>query len=628
MNVKRGLAKFLLMSAVSLFIFGLERSAAAQTWIELNPVGSPPNPVYDAKPAFYDAANNRLIVFFPGNPPFNGNPPGNGNEVWVLTDANGLGATPTWIKLLPSGSPPFTNGLVSVVYDQGSNRLTVYGGCFANCSPALSNVFVLTNANGLGGPPVWSQSTVTNPQARAGLTSVYDSANNLVIAFGGHLAFPGTVRNDTRLLSNANGAPSPSVWTSLGTSGGPPPIRSDHSAFYDQANNRMTIFGGDNAIRCCPWVQEDYNDAWVLSNANGQGGTPTWSPLSPLGTPPQARGYQSAVYDADNNRMLVFGGSHWDQTAQLGVVLGDLWQLSNANGIGGTPTWTQLPQLGTPPGPRSSHTAAFDAVNQRMILLGGRDSTDTPSNRVWILVFNNPPTAICQDVTVSAGPDCTANASIDNGSFDPDSGDTITLTQTPPGPYPLGTTSVTLTVTDSHGASSQCTGTVTVLAPQLAALGPAKVWLGLKNSDDVGTKFDLLAEVLKNGSPVASEQLNSVPGGSSGFNNAVLRTIDLALSTPVDVCSGDTLSIRLSVRIAVGVSGHRSGTARLWFNDAQANSRFDATIGGATSDYFLLNGFTLGAAAGPGPKKTIDVFVDRAVGGNPFKPFGTWSKTF
>ncbi len=47
-----------------------------------------------------------------------------------------------------------------------------------------------------------------------------------------------------------------------------------------------------------------------------------------------------------------------------------------------------------------------------------------------------------------------------------------------------------------------------------------------------------------------------------------------------------------------------------------------------TSDYFLLNGFTLGAAAGPGPKKTIDVFVDRLVGGNPFKPFGTWSKTF
>jgi hypothetical protein len=69
---------------------------------------------------------------------------------------------------------------------------------------------------------------------------------------------------------------------------------------------------------------------------------------------------------------------------------------------------------------------------------------------------------MCQNVTVSAGATCTANASINNGSFDPD-GDSITLSQSPSGPYPLGTTTVTLTVTDSKGASSQCTGTVTVV---------------------------------------------------------------------------------------------------------------------------------------------------------------------
>jgi hypothetical protein len=171
------------------------------------------------------------------------------------------------------------------------------------------------------------------------------------------------------------------------------------------------------------------------------------------------------------------------------------------------------------------------------------------------------------------------------------------------------------------------TRTFTISSSQLTALGSAGIWLGLKNSDDVGTKFDLLAEVLKNGSLVGSGQLNGVAGGSSGFNNAVLRTISLALSSTANVSAGDTLSIRLSVRIAVDVSGHRSGTARLWFNDAAANSRFGATIGGSTSDYFLRDGFTLGSV-GAGPKKTIDVFVDRAVGGNPFKPFGTWNKTF
>ncbi len=165
---------------------------------------------------------------------------------------------------------------------------------------------------------------------------------------------------------------------------------------------------------------------------------------------------------------------------------------------------------------------------------------------------------------------------------------------------------------------------------QLTALTPARVWLGLRNSDDVGTKFDLLAEVLKNGAVVGSGQLNGVAGGSSGFNNAVLRTIDLTLNQSVLLDQGATFSVRLSVRIAQNVAGHRSGTARLWFNDPLANSQFGATVGGATNAYFLVGGampasFALSTSTGSGPRRFADVFVDRAVGGNPFKALGTWS---
>jgi len=148
----------------------------------------------------------------------------------------------------------------------------------------------------------------------------------------------------------------------------------------------------------------------------------------------------------------------------------------------------------------------------------------------------------------------------------------------------------------------------------------------LKNSDDVGTRFDLLAEVLKNGTVIGSGQISNVPGGSSGFNNAILDTVNMALVSSVTFQSGDTLSFRLSVRVAA--TGHRSGTARLWFNDAAANSSFTAIVDATTQSYFLLGGFSLGSTAGTGPRNTIDVLVDRAVSGNPFKPFGTWNKTF
>ena len=75
---------------------------------------------------------------------------------------------------------------------------------------------------------------------------------------------------------------------------------------------------------------------------------------------------------------------------------------------------------------------------------------------------NQVPVAKAKDVTVSAGPDCTANASIDDGSFDPD-GDPLVITQSPAGPYPLGTTNVLLTVMDPRGATAQASATVTVV---------------------------------------------------------------------------------------------------------------------------------------------------------------------
>jgi uncharacterized repeat protein (TIGR03803 family) len=74
-----------------------------------------------------------------------------------------------------------------------------------------------------------------------------------------------------------------------------------------------------------------------------------------------------------------------------------------------------------------------------------------------------PPVVRCKHVIVSAEANCSAEASVDDGSFDPNAGGTITLVQSPPGPYPLGDTSVTLTATDNRGPSNSGVAIVTVV---------------------------------------------------------------------------------------------------------------------------------------------------------------------
>jgi hypothetical protein len=173
------------------------------------------------------------------------------------------------------------------------------------------------------------------------------------------------------------------------------------------------------------------------------------------------------------------------------------------------------------------------------------------------------------------------------------------------------------------------TTTRVAAAKQLTALSPARVWVGLKNSDAVGLQLDLRAEVLLNGTTIGVGELNNVSSGSSGFNNAKLNTIPLSLFAPIEVPANAALKITLSVRRSCSGGGHPTGTARLWVHDSQANSRFGAMIGETASDLFLRSGFVLATTPGAGPKQTIDVGVDNKAScpNRPFKPFGTWNMT-
>jgi hypothetical protein len=155
----------------------------------------------------------------------------------------------------------------------------------------------------------------------------------------------------------------------------------------------------------------------------------------------------------------------------------------------------------------------------------------------------------------------------------------------------------------------------------------ASAWIGLRNSDDVGTKFDLLTEIRRNGILVATGQLNGVNGGSSGFNNAIERATATAITGAVAVRTGDTLSVTISARIAEGVSGHTSGTARLWLGNATANSRIVTLADTLSKTLYLMPDSTLSDTPGTGAARFLDVLV-RKTGGNPFKPFAIWMRRF
>jgi hypothetical protein len=175
---------------------------------------------------------------------------------------------------------------------------------------------------------------------------------------------------------------------------------------------------------------------------------------------------------------------------------------------------------------------------------------------------------------------------------------------------------------------------VTQAPPRLTALGAAKVWIGLKNSDDVGLRVDLRTEVLVDGVVVGSAEASNVATGSSGFNNAQLNTLALALTGTTDVPAGTQVAFRPSVRRTCSGGGHASGTVRFWFGGAaidagatrDAGSRFGATVDGGALQFYARasNALTMS----PGSAKTsVDIAVNSSVAcpARPFTSLGTWS---
>jgi hypothetical protein len=391
--------------------------SAGGAWSQLATATSPP--ARRQSYADYDPDADRLVMF-------GGYDGGNRDDVWQLN----LAGTPDWIALAAAGTPPSPRHGGRGIYDALRRRFVICGGD--------DNAYRIdVHALALDGAPSWTRLysddpiDSPHPAARRDYSLAIDPATSETYLFGGTRDFfydylhDRLVPVDTDALHRLPLASLPMRWQELLPTGTPPSARHGHRAVWDPVRHRMLVFGGyDGAYRNDLWALNPYpspswqpistlgsppdgrmlfgmvfdtmhdrlvvvgghsgfppngilpyrNDAWELPL--GGPGALTWAPLSPAGTPPAPRWIYDMVYDAPRHRALLFGGvTEVDRP-------NDVWALE----LGGAPAWSALTPAGTPPPGRSDHAMVFDPANDRLVIFGGY--TGEFMNDVWSLALS------------------------------------------------------------------------------------------------------------------------------------------------------------------------------------------------------------------------------------------------
>jgi hypothetical protein len=112
-----------------LILFAAAGSVRAQTWTQHAPVGGPPPSRCYGATTVYAPSSNRLILFG-GRACPGGSPAGSLNDVWIMTNANGLGGPASWAQVSTTGGPPSSGE--STTFDPATGRVNLYAANNAN----------------------------------------------------------------------------------------------------------------------------------------------------------------------------------------------------------------------------------------------------------------------------------------------------------------------------------------------------------------------------------------------------------------------------------------------------------------------------------------------------------------
>ncbi len=268
-----------------------------------------------------------------------------------------------------SGSPPppaAPSGLAVTLFTSGRIALG-----WTDNSPDETGFLVECSPDGTTWTPVATLPPDSTSFVHRGLLPLTTYFYRVSAAGNGGSAPAGPVSQATANL----------VWQAA--AGGGPTARFEHSAVYDAANRRMVVYGGDDLIPDIPADTTYQNDVWALDFSTL---VPTWSALAPGGAAAPYLASHSAVYDAANFRMIVFGGT--TSTSMGSTIENAVWELMLPDDGITAPAWTLLAPTPDPvdgtPAPRFNHSAVYDSANLRMIVFGGIDGTNSFAD-AWAL---------------------------------------------------------------------------------------------------------------------------------------------------------------------------------------------------------------------------------------------------
>jgi N-acetylneuraminic acid mutarotase len=343
-------------------------------WQEVTPALSPPARYSHAMA--YDAHSDLVIMFGGYDGSYR-------SDTWAY-DCNAN----TWAQVSTPSSPPSREDH-TMACDAESCRVILFGG--SDGSDYLGDTW--TFQLGSVGRDDWRQMDPDpHPCVRHRQKMAYDEESDRIILFGGEQTSYVWL-HDTWAYDYGT-----DMWTQMNPASSPTACV-DPGMAYDAESDRVILFGGAES----DW----YDETWAYDY-----NTDAWAQMHPAVHPCMRWGPVMA-YDSESDRVILFGGLTGDYYDPYD--LDDTWAYDY-----NTDTWTQMTPPSSPRA-RCFHAMAYDAESDRVILFGGEvwrggfgQLDDT-----WAYDYNtdsweesNPPNHPCARAALSMAYDASSDRSI------------------------------------------------------------------------------------------------------------------------------------------------------------------------------------------------------------------------